>query len=379
MILKNQLFKDVCGSILFAIDSSTLATITDTLELITVGKWLYLNVTNQEYYVSYKFELEHEEVFHATVNATLFLKLINRITTENIELVLEEKNMLIRGNGTYRIPFIVSESTGELLELPQINIINKTKEFTIPTTVLSSIAEYNSKEISAVSMGKEIYNLYYIDREGCITHTKSSACVNSFTLAEDVKFLLNDRIVKLFKLFKKEPSVKFTLGYDAISETIIQTKVSFEVDYIKLTAIIRSDDTLLNQVPVTAIRTSANKIYPNKVILNKAEFLAAIDRLMLFNSTESNIKPYNTFKFDVEGNLTIYDSKNINYETLAYQPGTELSGEYTMRVDLADFKKILDSTSDSLISLNCGTTRSGVISTLNVKNIFAEVKRETNQ
>lgn len=38
MILKNQLFKDVCGSILFAIDSSTLATITDTLELITVGK-----------------------------------------------------------------------------------------------------------------------------------------------------------------------------------------------------------------------------------------------------------------------------------------------------------------------------------------------------
>ena len=38
MILKSQVFKDVCSSILFAIDSSTLATITDTLELVTVGK-----------------------------------------------------------------------------------------------------------------------------------------------------------------------------------------------------------------------------------------------------------------------------------------------------------------------------------------------------
>lgn len=377
MILKSQIFKDVCSSILFAIDSSTLATITDTLELVTVGKWLYLNVTNQEYFVSYKFELEHEEPFHATVNATLFLKLINKITTENIELLLEERNMLIKGNGTYRIPFIVKEDTGELLELPQITIENKTQEFTIPTTVLSSITDYNSKEISAVSMGKEIYNLYYIDQEGCITHSKSAACVNNFTLPQPVKFLLNDRIVKLFKLFKKESSVKFTLGYDPISETLIQTKVSFEVDHIKLTAIIRSDDTLLNQVPVAAIRASANKTYPNNVILNRNEFLAAIERLTLFNSTDSNIKPYNTLKFDTEGKLTVYDSKNINFETLTYQPGTELSGEYEMRVDLADFKKILDSTTDSLISLNCGTTKSGVISTLNVKNIFAEVKRET--
>ena len=377
MILKSQIFKDVCSSILFAIDSSTLATITDTLELVTVGKWLYLNVTNQEYFVSYKFELDHEEPFHATVNATLFLKLINKITTENIELLLEERNMLIKGNGTYRIPFIVKEDTGELLELPQITIENKTQEFTIPTTVLSSITDYNSKEISAVSMGKEIYNLYYIDQEGCITHSKSAACVNNFTLPQPVKFLLNDRIVKLFKLFKKESSVKFTLGYDPISETLIQTKVSFEVDHIKLTAIIRSDDTLLNQVPVAAIRSSANKTYPNNVILNKNEFLAAIERLTLFNSTDSNIKPYNTLKFDTEGKLTVYDSKNINFETLNYQPGTELSGEYEMRVDLADFKKILDSTTDSLISLNCGTTKSGVISTLNVKNIFAEVKRET--
>lgn len=38
MILKTAEFKEVCSSILYAIDSSTLATITDTLELITEGK-----------------------------------------------------------------------------------------------------------------------------------------------------------------------------------------------------------------------------------------------------------------------------------------------------------------------------------------------------
>ena len=38
MIFKTELFKDVCSSILYAIDSSTLATITDTLELTTEGR-----------------------------------------------------------------------------------------------------------------------------------------------------------------------------------------------------------------------------------------------------------------------------------------------------------------------------------------------------
>ena len=89
--------------------------------------------------------------------------------------------------------------------------------------------------------------MFYIDHEGCLTFT-TGACVNSFELEKPFALLLNSRLVNLFKLFKNTV-VKFSLGYDAISETIIQTKVSFETDSIILTAVTGSDDKLLGQVP----------------------------------------------------------------------------------------------------------------------------------
>ena len=379
MILKTTEFKEVCSAILLAIDSSTLATITDTLELVTEGKTLYLNVTNQEYFVSYKFNLAEETQFHATVNATLFLKLIDKITTENIELVLEETNLLVKANGNYKIPFVVEESTGELLTLPQITINNVNVDFSIDYATLASIADYNTNNISTSSLAKEVHTLYYIDEEGCITHTKTAGCVNNFNLAKPVKFLLNTRIVKLFKLFKNNQSINFKLGYDPISETIIQTKVAFTSDKIRLTAIIRSDDSLLSKVPVKAIRDRANKEYPNKIVLNRKELLDSITRLLLFNDSKLNAKPFSTLKFDVTGTLTIYDTNNANFELIKYQPGTELSGEYTLKTDLLDLKSLLECSDEALVTLSCGDGKSGVISGLRVKYIFAEVKKQEAQ
>ena len=379
MIFKTETLKEICGPILYAIDSSALATITDTLELVAEGKTLYLNVTNQEYYVSYKLDLAEEEEFHATVNATLFLKLIDKVTTENVELKLQENNLLVKANGNYKIPFVVTKETGELLDLPQITINNKTVEFSIDYSVLASIADYNTNNLSTSSLAKETHTLYYIDQEGCITHTKSDACVNNFTLPQNVKFLLNSRIVKLFKLFKNNQSVLFQLGYDPLSETIVQTKIAFISDKIKLTAIIKSDDSLISKIPADLIRGRANKEYPNKVILNRQEFLDCILRLSLFNDSKLNAKPYSTFKFDTTGSLTIYDTKNENFEVIKYQPGTEISGEYSMRVDLDDIKKILECSPESVITLSCGDNVSGVISGVRVKYIFAQVRNVSAQ
>ena len=75
-----------------------------------------------------------------------------------------------------------------------------------------------------------------MDEKGAITFT-NGACVNSFTLEQPVKLLFNNRLVKLFKLFKDE-SVKFTIGYDPISDDIIQTKVRFATSDIIITAIL---------------------------------------------------------------------------------------------------------------------------------------------
>lgn len=373
MIIKTEEFKEVCSSILTAATSNELSELTETLELKTIGKNLYLNVTNGEYYASCRFELDHEEAFLATVNAELFLKLVDKITTTDIELTIpqNEHYILLKANGNYKIPFVTKEHSDELLEVPAITIVNKTVDMNIPYDVLASINDYNTKELATSSLARPVQRLYYVDQEGCITFA-SGACVNSFTLEKNIKILLNSRLVKLFKLFKKSQMVHFELGYDAISDTLIQTKVCFSNNDLSITSILTSDESMINGVPTSKIRERANKTYSNKVVLNKNELANAIDRLLLFNDAKLNVKPYSTFSFDTVGALTVYDTNNVNCESVKYQSGTDLAGEYSMRVDLVNFKKTLDTCDEDFITISFGDHKSCVITRGAIKNVIPE-------
>ena len=368
MIIESEKLKDVSQKILTAVDSNELSVLTETLELKTLGNFLFMNVTNKEYFASVKLNLNNPEEFHATVNANLFLKLIAQITTNDIELKVDGNALIVRGNGEYKLPLIYEN--GELLNLPEIQIINKVKEFTINSDILGSILTYNSKELLRGTISKPVQKLYYIDEQGAITFT-SGACVNSFTLSEPVKILLNNRLVKLFKLFDN-CEVKFTLGYDALSDEIIQTKVCFETDNIKLTAIISCDDTLLNSVPVNAIRNRANSEYLYSVTLDKNSLAQTLSRLLLFTSAKNTLKPYSLFKFDRD-RVTIWDSDKDNHEDIVYV-GSGLNDIYEATLDIMDLKAVLDTCSEQYVTINFGNHQAIVLSRGNIKNIIPEIK-----
>ena len=214
--------------------------------------------------------------------------------------------------------------------------------------------------------------MFYVDNEGCITFT-SGACVNSFELEQPIKVLLNQRTVKLFKLFKDD-MVKFTLGYDPISDTLIQTKVSFETPKIKLTAITGSDDTLLASVPVTPIRNRANNTYAYSLVFNKGELSDAIARLILFTEgygSKQTLKPYGEFEFNSTG-VTVYDPSKENNEVVKYAGSSSMSDTYRMTLDLKDFKTVLDSCTESVVTLSFGDHKAAVVSRGNIKNVIPE-------
>ena len=254
MILRIEEMQNACSKILAAVDSNNLSILTETLQIKTEGTNLYISVTNREYFARVRIEIDASADFHATVNANLFLKLISQITTDTIEMNVVENSLVLKGNGTYKLPLIFDGD--KLLELPEINIYNPTVNFVINSETLLSILQYNSKEITKGSISKPIQKLYYMDENGAVTFT-TGACVNNFTLEQPVKVLLNDRLVKLFKLFKGE-KVKFTLGYDSISDDIIQTKVKFETSDVTITAILSCDDSMMRQFPVNAVRGRAD-------------------------------------------------------------------------------------------------------------------------
>lgn len=371
MIIRIEKLQAACKNILAAVDNNALSAITETLELVTKDNFLYINVTNREYFAQVKIDIGENVDFHATVNATLFLRLISQITTDTVELLLNDNHIIIKANGTYKLPLIFEGD--KLLVLPHINIDNVTNEFEIDTEILKSILQYNSKQLTTGTIARPVQRLYYVDNMGAITFT-NGACVNSFTLPADIKLLFNDRLVKLFKLFDT-PKVKFTLGYDAISDEIIQTKVRFTTDTITLTAILSCDDSLLASVPVNAIRGRSNAEYPYSININKDYILQTINRLLLFNTISGSkeiVKPYSTFEFNKDS-VTIYDVNKENKEVVNYN-NTIINCEepYTAIFDLTELKTTLENCIEPYLTINFGDHTSIVISRGHISNLIPE-------
>ena len=372
MIIKTKEFKEVCSTILSAIDSNELSTLTETLELESKNKVLKLSVTNGEYFVTVNFNLDNEEELHASVNANLFLKLINAVTTEDITLTMKDNYLEVKANGTYKIPYIYEDD--KMLTLPEITISNPTLDMKVSGDVLGSILDYNSKELLRGTISRPVQKMYYVDEKGCLTFT-TGACVNYFELEKPIKILFNNRLVKLFKLFKNKMT-DFTLGYDAIDAELTQTKVQFKIDNITLTAITGCTDDLLKSVPVNAIRGRAEFEYPHNVVLSTVELKDAVNRLLLFSAgygSIKNLKPYSQFVFN-NNQVTIYDSNKENSEILTFKNNTSVNEEYTMTLDLADLKLILDTISDDYITLSFGNHQAAVIKRQSISNIVPECK-----
>lgn len=372
MIIKTKDFKEVCSTILSAIDSNELSTLTETLELESKNKVLKLSVTNGEYFVTVNFNLDSEEELHASVNANLFLKLINAVTSEDITLTMKDNYLEVKANGTYKIPYIYEDD--KMLTLPEITISNPTLDMKVSGDVLGSILDYNSKELLRGTISRPVQKMYYVDEKGCLTFT-TGACVNYFELEKPIKVLFNNRLVKLFKLFKNKMT-NFTLGYDTIDETLTQTKVQFKTDNITLTAITGCTDDLLKSVPVSAIRGRAEFEYPYNVVLSTIELEDAVNRLLLFSAGYGNIKnlkPYSQFVFN-NNQVTIYDSNKENSEILTFKNSTSVNEEYTMTLDLADLKLILDTISDDYITLSFGNHQAAVIKRQSISNIVPECR-----
>lgn len=369
LIIRIEEIQQACGKILAAVDSNSLSVLTETLQIKTENKKMYISVTNREYLAKVKIDIPEDVEFLATVNANLFLKLVSQITTDTIELSVVDSTLILKGNGVYKLPLIFDGE--KLLELPEIEINNPTVEFDVDSGALLSLIQYNSKELTKGQPSHPMQKMYYVDEKGAITFI-FGACVNSFTLEKPVKMLLNDRLVKLFKLFKGE-KVHFTMGMDALTDDIIQTKVRFETPEVTITSILSCDDTMLKTFPVDSIRGRANATYPHSVKVNKDQFLQTINRLLLFssaNSAKDIIKPISEFKFEKD-HVVVFDTRGENKEEVWYSNST-IEESYDTYLDLNDLKVTLETCVDPYVTLEFGDTQAVVVTHGNIKNVIPE-------
>jgi len=376
MRIKTKEFQEVANKILLATSIDKNAC---NLELKTKGQELYLNVTNKEFFVCVKFQLEQEEEFHATVDASLFLSLISGLTTDTFTLTIKDNAvMVVSGKSSYKIAMIYDNDT--LMTLRPITILNKTVEMNISKDILDSILNVNSKELAkvkGVADINELFELYYIDEEGCFTFN-TGACLNSFKLEKPVKLLLNERIVKLFKLFKED--VHFSLGQDPLSNGIVRTKMVLETANVYLAAIITCDDVLISRVqgPCTATKRYINEPYAHHLVISSTLLKNAINRLLLFvkNSSDKPNMHFVPMAIKVTPDELIIEDSVGNTETVPIENGSFVDGEYEMSVNIIDLKLVVESCKNEHFTLNCGNHKTIVISRGAINNLIPECKRD---
>lgn len=373
MILKLEDLKNACTKILTAIDNNSDSNLNGKVELKTTDGILYLNATNKEYFVKVKLA-QCAEDFHATVTADLFLKLVAQLCTEDVEFTIDDSQLFIKADGKYKLPLIYDMD--HVLDLSEIIINNPTVNFEIDGAILDSILRNNSKELLKLAKNKtaavnQIQKMYYIDEEGAITFT-TGACVNKFTLAKPVKLLLNGNLVKLFSLFKNVP-VNFTLGYDAISDEIIQTKVKFEADDVCVTAILNCDDTLIKSMPAELVRNMAFNDYPYVITMEKDALLKAIKRLITLSANDLGAKVPGRFTFN-KSECIVSDYSKENVETIKYANDFANDFTYEVMFDLVDFKLALENNNDQYITLSFGNEQALVIAKDNIYSVIPEMR-----
>ena len=376
MILKTKDFQETCKTILLAVDGTAA-----DLELRSHNNWLYLTIANQEYYVSNKVAVtEAVEAFRAVVPATIFLDLVSGLTSEDFELSIDNNTVVVKtSKSSYKIPMIFNNE--DLIEVPVIKIDNVTVQMPIKQEILNSIVQVNSKELqklkgTAAANLNELQKLYYITDEGCFTFA-TGACLNTFSLEKPIKILVNDRIVKLFKLFKSD--VNFTYGVDEVNGSA-QSKICLQTDSLYLCAVITNDNILLNKVvgPYTATKNYLTSTYENNVVVSIPALSTAVNRLWSFMKNNINsLKAKNIVVAKIElthSEMKLSDDKD-NTEVLSLETGSFVSEDnFIMNINLLDLKLILDANKLGYLTINCGSAKSVVITKDGVSNVIPKVQ-----
>lgn len=365
LTINTKQFKDSCSKILTALDKSSLYNISDYLGLYANDGVLKLCITNKVYFVEIKYDLDTNIEFNATVNAELFLKLVSNITTEEITLEEDGNILVIKGNGVYKVPLIYDND--ELLkvtklrtpEIPRIETIMKLKD-------LKNIAQYNSKELQKQFFSDPIQKMYYIDDEGCLTFS-TGATVTSFSLDKPIKLLIQPKIVKLFKLFNTDVKVEYFVNN--LSTEFNESIARFSNETTTIETLL-NDESLINKIPVSVIRSRANKEYNYSAVANKNDLVRIAEIIDLLNGDKADsicvIKAEND-------TLQFSDEDSNGSESIKLQSSIE--SKYEFKVDCKDLLLALSSISNEYITMNFGDENAIVLfdTNNNIRFVIPEV------
>ena len=324
--IKTNVLRDILNKAIKVCSFNKMLPLTGLVEIETNEKGLSVKTTDNITTLMITESIEGLTPSRVAVDANIITALVNKITTEEIELLISDSCLTITGNGVYNLEIRVDES-GEVVKLPTIDqqlIDSADKEFDFKAIVEK--LKICKPAIPENRDQVELNNYYMKDIIVATNVQKLSAIKNVDSMVNEELFIPEEFGNILMQLdFIKA-------NYAKKDQTIVIVGENFVINTTMYGE--------FNKYPLDGILGILKQEYQYSAVIKKKNLSSLLDRLSLFiNEYDSNSVNF-IFTGDM---LKITNSKKTCNEEIAYV-SKEVDGlvEYSCLINIEYFKAQLE-------------------------------------
>lgn len=273
------------------------------------------------------------EPLEATIDADTFSKLVAKLTSDTVELSVENNTLIVKGNGTYKFP-LISDEDG-LVQFPKTEKITGEEKEVLLSTVMSV---YNSNEPALAKTLEQPYLTGYYFGEEAVSTDATVITFNSKSITKAEKPLLISAQALFLLTLNSQEKIKLAQNEEALQFTTD--------DVVVTTSMLEGID----EYPIDEIKKYLDEDFPASCKVSKDILLDVIDRLELF------IEPYDMngayFTFTEEG-INVHSKKDASTEVIKYIE-SEKFVPFICCVDIPALKEQVQAIPENTITLSYG-------------------------
>lgn len=281
--VETQEFKEMVSKVSKCSTNNKLIVLTSLISIMVREGKLVLTSTDSSNYLMVSCKVDCED-FEVSVPAQLFSNLVSKITTKEIELLLEDNVLTVIGNGRYKVQLPVNEE-GNPIKFPKRLLRDReNKQFTeegyITNDEIKSVLAIN-KPALAVSVELPSITCYHCGEDSVVSSDGYRICENAVGLFNE-KRLIPSRLMDILG----------TLTGGDIKVEYTDKNLVFTTEAEAVYAPIEGG---IETFPIDIVNQNLTEVFPSNCIVPKRKLVNLLDRLSLFVARYDTNGVYLTF------------------------------------------------------------------------------------
>lgn len=355
--IPTQQFKIMVAKAAKGASCNKILPVTSLISINLTDNQLCLTTTDTENTVEVYRANTQGDNMNAVVGVELFASLIAKQTCEAISLTLSDDNLVIKGNGTYKIPVMMDEEG--MVKFPEFDF--STEDLTPEVIELSSlrrILEVNKSSL-CTSADQPQLCAYYVHAGDenlapqIISTNLNVICFNTFKLF-NARAFISPAMLELLVLNTQEKIQCFRR--DGMMLFVAD-------DYV----VHGPENDMVEDFPLDQIAGYLELNFPSCCTVSRAQLQSVLDRLALFIEAFDKNAAYFTF---TDAGLQVTSKQSSSDEVISYHSSTNFMA-MQMLVDIPAMKAELDSTPGETVDIYYGHDAALAIANGNVKKVIS--------